>query len=143
MWSSVTGSRSLYDRIGGADAVKPAVTLLYRRVLDDPVLAGYFRDVDIGRLRAHQRAFVSAVLGGPELFVGRPLEVAHANLHIDDRAFDAMIDHLVAALRDLGVDETTAGEVAEEFEPLRPSIVTPASPSTSERAAGRARTGDV
>ncbi len=120
----MTDRASLYERIGGADAVKPAVDLLYRRVLEDPLLARFFDGVDIARLRAHQRAFVTAVLGGPELFVGRPLEVAHRGLDIDDLAFDGMVDHMVAALRDLGVDDETAAEVVEKLEVLRPKVVT-------------------
>jgi len=115
---------SLYERVGGEHAVKPAVALFYQRVLEDPELSGYFEGIDMPRLRAHQRAFVTAALGGPELFVGRSLHDAHAGLRIDDRAFDAVVDHLVCALRDLGVDDETAAEVAERLEPMRSEIVT-------------------
>jgi len=115
---------SLYERVGGESAVKPAVALFYHRVLEDPELADYFRGVDMTRLRAHQRAFVTAALGGPELFVGRSLHDAHAGLRIDDRAFDAVVDHLVGALRDVGVDDEAAAEIAERLEPLRAEIVT-------------------
>jgi len=114
---------SLYERVGGEEAVKPAVALFYQRVLDDPELSGFFDGVDMSRLRAHQRAFVTAALGGPELFVGRSLRNAHAGLRIDNRAFDAVVDHLVCALRDLGVDDETAAEVAEQLEPMRSEIV--------------------
>ena len=115
---------SLYERVGGEEAVKPAVALFYQRVLDDPELSGFFDGVDMSRLRAHQRAFVTAALGGPELFVGRPLDAAHHGLHIDDAAFDGVVDHLVCALRDLGVSDDIAAEVATELEPLRSQIVT-------------------
>jgi hemoglobin len=116
--------RSLFDRVGGEAAIKPAVALLYQRVLSDPALSSYFDGVDLHRLRAHQRAFVTAALGGPELFVGRPLDAAHHGLHIDDAAFDGVVDHLVCALRDLGVSDDIAAEVATELEPLRSQIVT-------------------
>ena len=76
--------------------------MFYQRVLDDPELSGFFDGVDMSRLRAHQRAFVTAALGGPELFVGRSLRNAHAGLRIDNRAFDA---------------------VAEQLEPMRSEIV--------------------
>jgi hemoglobin len=114
---------SLYERVGGEDAVKPAVALFYQRVLEDPELADYFRGVDMTRLRAHQRAFVTAALGGPKLFLGRSLHDAHSGLRIDDQAFDAVVDHLICALRDLGVDDETAAEIAEQLEPLRVDIV--------------------
>jgi hemoglobin len=114
---------SLYNRIGGEAIVRPAVALFYQRVLDDPELSGYFTGVDLGRLRAHQRAFVTAVLGGPELFAGRPLEIAHRGLAITDSSFEAMVDHLVAALRDLGVSERLAADVVGKLESFRSRVV--------------------
>ena len=123
MWAAAVSDDSLYDRIGGETVVRPAVALLYQRVLDDPELCDYFKGVDIPRLRAHQRGFLTTVLGGPGLFAGRPLEVAHHGLAITDSSFDAMVDHLLAALRDLGVQERLAAEVAGELELLRPRVV--------------------
>jgi hemoglobin len=117
--------RSLYERVGGDAVVTPAVALFYRRVQDDPELASYFAGVDMSRLRAHQRAFLTAALGGPALFAGRSVEVVHRGLGIDDAAFDAMVDLLIGALRDLGLDAVTAAEVAPELEHLRAAIVEP------------------
>ena len=121
----LTGGRAnrRYQRLGGEDAVKPAIALFYRRVLRDPEVAGYFDGIDVARLQAHQRAFVTAALGGPELFVGRPLRAAHRGHGIDNRSFDAVLDHLICAFRDLGADDTVAAEVAERLEPLRADIV--------------------
>jgi len=116
---------SLYERLGGDAVVTPAVALFYRRVQDDPTLSAYFDGVDMARLRAHQRAFLAAAFGGPAMFAGRPAEVAHRGLGIDDEAFDAMIDHLIGALRDLGLDAGTAAEVAPELEYLRQLVVDP------------------
>jgi hemoglobin len=116
---------SLYERVGGDAVVTPAVALFYRRVQGDPALSAYFAGVDIARLRAHQRAFLAAAFGGPAMFAGRPIELAHQGLGIDDEAFDVMIDHLIGALRDLGLDAGTAAEVAPELEHLREKIVDP------------------
>ena len=114
---------SLYDRIGGEAVVRPAVALFYQRVLDDGELSRYFVGVDLPRLRAHQRAFVTAVLGGPGLFAGRPLEIAHGDLAITDRSFDAMVEHLVAALRDLGVEQRFAADIVGRLETFRSRVV--------------------
>ena len=114
---------SLYDRVGGEAIIGPAVDLFYRRVRDDPILTRYFTSVDIGRLRAHQRAFLTAALGGADVFVGRTLEDAHRHLVIGDTAFDALVDHMVGALRDLGVDESAAAQVAEKLDTLRSRVI--------------------
>ena len=116
---------TLYERVGGDAVIGPAVALFYRRVQDDPTLARYFAGIDIIRLRAHQRAFLAAAFGGPELFSGRPLSAAHAGLDIDDLAFDTMIDQLICALRDLGLDQATAAQVTPELERFRSEVVGP------------------
>jgi len=69
---------SIYDSIGGAPAVRLAVDKFYGRVLNDPQLAPYFAGVsDIDKLKAHQRAFIAAAVGGPEIYRGRDMGAAH------------------------------------------------------------------
>lgn len=114
---------SIYEQIGGQPVVKTAVTLFYNRVLEDPALAPWFDGVDLSRLRSHQRAFLSAALGGPEAFTGRSLAAAHSGRAITDEAFDAVVHHLGVALRDLGIDHAVIAAIAERLETLRPEIV--------------------
>ena len=49
---------------------------------------------------------------------------AHARLSITGDAFDRVATHLVAILRENGVDEDTVGQIADSLGPLRPQIVT-------------------
>lgn len=114
---------SLYDEIGGADSIKAAVAVFYQRVLDDPEIVDYFADADLGRLRAHQREFLTQALGGPHQFRGRSLAEAHAGLDITDEAFDAVIEHLAEALHDLGVADEKIAVVRETLEPMRRKVV--------------------
>lgn len=114
---------SAYDAIGGAGVVKAAVAVFYQRVLDDPDLKAWFEGTDLDRLKAHQRAFLSHVLGGPELFAGRPLAEAHAGLAITDDAFDAMAEHLAMALHDLGTPGELIDEVRAALEARRAVVV--------------------
>ena len=118
-----TRSASIYAAIGGAPAVSAAVDDLYRRVLGDPALAGYFAGVDVDRVKAHQRLFVAAALGGPSGYRGRPMREAHSALHVRDDDFDRVVDHLVATLAALGVDGPTVAEIGAVLGPLREQIV--------------------
>ncbi|HVT70902.1 MAG TPA: group 1 truncated hemoglobin [Trebonia sp.] len=115
---------SIYDSIGGADAVRAAVDDFYSRVLADPQLAPFFVDTDMTRLKSHQRAFIAAAIGGPELYAGRDMGAAHAGLGISDADFDAVVGHLVATLTGLGVPEETIGQIGAALVPLRADIVT-------------------
>ena len=114
---------SIYDSIGGAAAVRAAVDDFYDRVLADPGLAPFFDGTDLQRLKAHQRSFIAAAIGGPEMFAGRNMASAHAGLGIADAQFDAVVAHLVDTLTGLGVPQDTIGQIGAALAPLRASIV--------------------
>ncbi|KPM54001.1 group 1 truncated hemoglobin [Frankia sp. CcI49] len=114
---------SIYDAIGGATAVEAAVDQFYVRVTADPVLSPYFAGRDIPSLKAHQRAFIAAAIGGPEVYKGRAIPAVHTPLKISDAHFDAVVDHLVAALAGLGVPAETTGKIGAALAPLRKEIV--------------------
>jgi hemoglobin len=117
------GAMSIYDSIGGAAAVSAAVDDFYARVLADPGLAPFFARTDLRRLKAHQRSFIAAAIGGPEIFAGRDMATAHAGLGVTDAQFDAVVGHLVDTLTGLGVPADTIGEIGAALAPLRGSIV--------------------
>jgi hemoglobin len=114
---------SIYDSIGGAAAVRAAVDDFYDRVLADPGLAPFFAGTDLQRLKAHQRSFIAAAVGGAEIFAGRDMASAHAGLGIADAQFDAVVAHLVGTLTGLGVPQDIIGQIGAVLTPLRASIV--------------------
>jgi hemoglobin len=89
---------SIYDSIGGRDAVAAAVDGLYARLLADDELAPFFAHTEMRRQKAHMRAFLGIALGGPEIYRGRDMTAAHAHLTITDDTFDRVVDHVVATL---------------------------------------------
>ncbi|HLU56935.1 MAG TPA: group 1 truncated hemoglobin [Pseudonocardia sp.] len=117
-----TGKVSIYDSIGGAAAVAAAVDLFYERVLADPDLAGYFTGVDIAKLKSHQRSFIAAAIGGPEVFSGRSMKDAHAHLNVRPEHFDRVVDHLVATLTELSVPADVIGRIGATLAPLKADI---------------------
>ncbi len=117
---------SIYDDIGGAPSVTAAVDDFYVRVLGDPMLAPYFEGVDIDRLKSHQRSFIAAAIGGPEIYAGRSMKEAHAGLDITPEAFDRVVDHLVATLQGLGVPAETIATIGGALAPLKSDIAVPA-----------------
>ncbi|MEV0570388.1 group 1 truncated hemoglobin [Dactylosporangium sp. NPDC050588] len=114
---------SIYDTIGGAAAVQAAVEQFYARVLTDPRLESFFTGVDVQRLKTHQRAFITAALGGPQIFAGRDMAAAHAGLEITDADFDAVVAHLAGTLTDLGVADDQVAQIGAALAPLRGQIV--------------------
>lgn len=121
--SELASELTLYDRIGGEAAVRAAVNLFYERVLADPDLQGFFTTVSLPRLKAHQFAFLSQVLGGPRQHSGASMRDAHSRLAIEQRHFDSVAVHLVETLRELGVSEEIIATIATALTPLSAEIV--------------------
>lgn len=114
---------TIYEQVGGHGVIKSAVSVFYGRVLEDDALAHWFEGIDISRLRAHQRAFLSAALDGPQLFTGKSLHDAHAGMEITDDAYTRVIAHLITTLDDLGVAEPLLADVEARLEALRGQVV--------------------
>jgi hemoglobin len=103
--------RSLYDRIGGGEAVERFLDAFYGRVLGDPELSPFFENTSMDRLRNMQREFFGAALDGPIRYSGRSLVEVHAGRGIEVRHFARFVEHLLETLKDQGVDEDDVYEV--------------------------------
>ena len=114
---------TLYDHLGGRDAIELAVRGLYVRLLEDPGIAPVFDGVDLLRLRSHMTSFLSAALGSGLVHVGRDLHEVHAGLHITDAMFDATVAHLVDVLESLEVADELVPRVLATIAPLRLQVV--------------------
>ena len=104
---------SFYQRIGGEFAVSSAVDALYRVVLSDDRLAGYFDGVDVDRLSGHMVALLSQVLGGPADYTGRDLRGAHRHLGITTEHYHLVGAYLLGVLAGLGADEEVLAAVRQ------------------------------
>jgi hemoglobin len=108
------GGRSLYERVGGQQAIMAAVGLFYDKVLTDPLTRPFFAALDMDAQIKKQIAFMTWAFGGPAQYKGRDLRAAHAKLVRDqglgDEHFDAVARHLAATLRELGLAEDLVNE---------------------------------
>jgi hemoglobin len=116
-------SQSIYERIGGRDAVEAVVSDFYDRVLEDPVLEPYFEDTDMQELYSHQVTFISAVAGGPVEYDGDDMETAHEGMGITEEAFAHVAEHLEAALRENDVADDDINAILTEVAAMEDDIV--------------------
>jgi hemoglobin len=117
---------SLYDDLGGEAAVTAAVDVFYRKVLADELIAGFFAGVDMDVQKNKQRAFLTVALGGPNKYTGRGMRAAHARSvanGLSDVHFDAVVGHLAATLRELGVSEAKIAEAGAIVETTRDQVL--------------------
>jgi hemoglobin len=118
---------SLYQRIRHAGGLRRLVDKLYPRVLADPSLLFYFKHLDdqhLKGLRWHMLTLLAVVTGGPSKYQGRDLHAAHAHLHITGDAFDRVLWHLEATLRELEVDQNDQQAILAAVQARRGEVVT-------------------
>ncbi len=118
---------NLYQKLGGKQAVNAAVDIFYDKVLADERIRDFFNDVDMAKQREHQKRFLIVAFGGPNEYDGRAMREAHARLvnekGLDDSHFDAVVENLAAALRELKVSEDLVDEVALVAESVRDDVL--------------------
>lgn len=117
---------SLFDRIGGEAAVSAAVAKLYQKILDDDMLAAFFDDIDLDKLRHSQSAFVTMAFGGAPHYTGKGLRRAHKRLvenGLGDAHFDAVANHLRDAMNELQVPADLTDEAMAIVETTRDDVL--------------------
>ncbi len=113
---------SIYDRVGGREAIEVVVEDFYVRVLADAQLSGFFTGTNMSRLKGKQVEFFAAALGGPEPYSGAPMKQVHQGRGITMHHFSLVAAHLADALAAAGVPSGTVTEILSAIAPLAPEI---------------------
>ena len=114
---------TLFERLGGLEAVAHVVFDFYERVQRSRRLSRYFVEVDMAKLIDHQTQFLSSLAGGPRSYSDAHLRRAHAQLAIDDRDFDEMLQLMSEALTAGGIARQESDAFLAELDARRPLIV--------------------
>ena len=116
-------SKTIYETLGGEKAFETAVEIFYGKVLSDDLLKEYFAETNMTQQKKHQKNFLIFACGGPNNYVGRDMRSAHLKFNLNDQHFDAVVGHLAATLKELGVPDEIIGQIAAKVEPLRKEIL--------------------
>lgn len=104
-------SRSLFDRLGGMDAITRIASDIVDLHRDNPLIGCRFANSDVDALKQSVAAFFSSGSGGPDIYSGADMRTVHAGMNIDAEELLAVLDDVVEALRRNGVESTEAQEV--------------------------------
>ena len=118
--------KSLYARLGGYDAIAAVVDDLLPRLREDSLLGRFWtspRSVDTNN-RERQLAvdFIAAAAGGPPIYLGRDMKLAHTGMGIDKADYAAFMRCLSLSLDKFQVPEPERGEVVAFALSLEPEI---------------------
>lgn len=115
--------RSLYERLGGMDAIVAVVEAFRDRVAGDDRINRKFARSDLARLRQELIDQVCEVAGGPCKYTGRSMKEAHAGMGVTSGEFDALVQDLVTTLNQFKVGEQEQQEILGVLGPLKSEIV--------------------
>lgn len=119
-------TQTLFERLGGQEAVDAAVDIFYRKVLSDDRVNYFFDGVDMEKQIAKQKGFLTMVFGGPNNYTGKDMREGHKHLvakGLNDTHVDAIIELLGGTLKELGVDDTDITEVAAIANSVRDDVL--------------------
>lgn len=121
---------TLYERLGGKDAITAVVDDFVARCAADARINGKFARTDVARLKRMLVDQVCMASGGPCVYEGRNMRETHDGMAVTAGEFDALVDDLVATLNQLGVGKGEQDELIAVLGPLRADIVEVESPET-------------
>jgi hemoglobin len=125
-----TQTKSLYDRLGGLDAIKAAVDSWVARVAGDDRINRKFERTDIPRLKKEVVDQLCQATGGPCSYTGRSMRDTHTGMKTTAGEFDAVMQDLGATLDEFNVPKAEQDEVVDLLMPMREEIVEVESPET-------------
>jgi hemoglobin len=122
--SAQVGKRSLYDRLGGYNAISAVVDDFVANVAADKRINKFFAKANVPRLKARLTDQLCQASGGPCVYTGADMKTAHAGMGIRNKDFDALVQDLVKSLNKFKVPAAEQKEIASVLLPMRKDIVT-------------------
>jgi hemoglobin len=115
---------TLYQRLGGKEAIVAVVDDFVANVAADKRINGYFARTNIPRLKQMLVDQICAGTGGPCVYTGRDMKSAHAGMGVNDAAFNALVEDLVKTLDKFKVPSKEKNELLGILGPMKADIVT-------------------
>ncbi len=118
--------KSLYQRLGGYDALAAVTDDFLGRLATDSQLKRFFvghNKEGITRIRQHVIDFLCVATGGPCAYTGQDMKTAHTGLGITEDDWNASVRDLVATLDKFKVPDKEKNEVLGAISQLKGDIV--------------------
>ena len=118
--------KSLYDRLGGYDAISAVVEDFAPKLFNDPKIGRFFVGMSTDtkeQFKQKNKNLICNVTGGPCKVISRPAKTAHAGLGITEDDFNVVVQHLVDTLNKFKVPDAEQKELLAIIGLLKKDIV--------------------
>jgi hemoglobin len=118
--------KSLYQRLGGYDALAAVTDDFLGRLASDKQLGRFFpglSDDSLKKIRQHIVDFLCVATGGPCVYMGRDMKTTHAGLGVTEADWNQSVVLLVQTLDKFKVPQKEKDEVLAAVSTLKKDIV--------------------
>ncbi len=119
-------SKTLYERLGGYDAIAAVASDLLPRLQTDAQLARFWQHRGEDGVKREKQLlidFLCASAGGPLYYTGRDMKTIHKGMRISQSDWSAFLGHLDATLDAFRVPQAERDEVVAFVESTKADIV--------------------
>jgi hemoglobin len=118
--------KTLYERLGGYDAICAVADHLLPRLQSDSRLSRFWQHrAEDGVKREKQLLidFLCSSAGGPMYYTGRDMKTSHKGMKISESDWSAFLGHVNATLEAFQVPQAERSEVVAFVQSTKPDIV--------------------
>jgi hemoglobin len=116
--------KSLYDRLGGQDAINGVVDDFVGNVAADARINAFFANADIPHLKQMLKDQICSATGGPCKYTGKDMKTAHAGMGIKEADFNALVEDLKKSLDKFKVGAKEQSDLLGALGGMKGDIVT-------------------
>lgn len=118
--------KTLYERLGGYDAISGVVDDFLGRIIPDNQINRYFVGHGTDSRKKIRQLIVELICnatGGPCNYTGRDIKTAHTGLKINESDWQVAVNHMTATLEKFKVAQKEKAEVLAVVSGLKKDIV--------------------
>jgi len=118
--------KSLYERLGGYEALSAVANDLVSRLQADSQLGRFWQHRGEDGVKREKQLlidFLCSSAGGPMYYTGRDMRTSHEGMQISESDWSAFLGHLNATLEAFSVPKTERAEVVAFIKSTKPDIV--------------------
>jgi len=118
--------KTLYERLGGYDAISAVVSDLLPRLTSDSQLGRFWQNRGEDGIKREEQLlidFLCSSAGGPLLYTGRDNKTSHKGMGINESDWEKFIGHINATLDNFQLPQQERSDVIEFIESTKADIV--------------------
>ncbi len=118
--------KTLYERLGGYDAISAVCNNLVDRLQGDPQLGRFWQNRGTDGMKRERQLlvdFICAGAGGPMYYTGRDMKLSHKGMRISESDWAVFLKHADATLKAFNLPQAEYDEVVAFVQSTKADIV--------------------